>query len=104
MKPELMKWQFTSTVNHETGDIWMTTSMPNLEGTMEIVHREVARTKEAAFREALIALGWTPPDSPLMSLATRMAEACESSYDAQEHPADGTSEPERGPLLFGDGL
>lgn len=63
MKPELLRWEFQPTVNHETGDITLTTLMPNMNGVMSVISREVLHTKERAFREALIELGWTPPPS-----------------------------------------
>lgn len=60
--PNLMKWELAPTVNHATGDITVTTSMPDLRGQMAVVSHELMRTRDAAFREALIALGWTPPN------------------------------------------
>jgi len=53
------QWKITPSIDVTNGIVFLDT-----EDWGGKITREVMRTKEAAVREALIALGWTPPLEP----------------------------------------
>lgn len=64
---------------HENGEIHLTTEiLDGFEGAKRQLGVEIMRTKEKAVREALIALGWTPPDNELETLSRT------TRFDAQD--------------------
>lgn len=54
-----MRWNITSSIDRENGFVMLDT-----EDYAGKITREIMRTKEEAIRNALIALGWTPPLEP----------------------------------------
>lgn len=60
-EPPGIKLRFTATPQ-TNGDIFLTTERKDLFGSYQrMMHVEILRTKDAAVRQALIAMGWTPP-------------------------------------------
>lgn len=53
------KYEIFPEIFHDTGEIHLNSSLAG-----EKIKTEVMKTKDAATRSALIALGWTPPDQP----------------------------------------
>lgn len=54
-----IKYEIFPEIFHDTGEIHLNSSLAG-----DKIKTEVMKTKDAATRSALIALGWTPPDQP----------------------------------------
>ena len=61
MPANVMRWQFTPKIDFTSGNIEFLNAQSDMRGIMHNTHLEIIRTKEKSVREALIALGWTPP-------------------------------------------
>ena len=57
-----MKYNIKTGIDFQTGAVFLETEQ-EFQGVREVLFREVVRTKDEAIREALIKLGWTPPEA-----------------------------------------